>query len=82
MKQSAVTIPSGTSQNESFSYDEVGNRLTSIDKPNWSYDNNNQLNSYNGVSFGYDSNGNTISKIEGAVVTGSYSYDLENRLIT
>ncbi len=79
-----ATIPSATVQNKSFTYDPVGNRLTSGPSSpllSYSYDNNNQLNSYNGVSFGYDDNGNTVSKIEGGV-TASYGYDIENRLVT
>ncbi len=76
-----VTIPSATVQNETFSYDEVGNRLSSIDKPTWNYDENNMLTAYNGVSFGYDDNGNTTSKTDASGTT-NYSYSINNRLST
>lgn len=49
---------------ETYSYDPVGNRLTSVKHAEWTYNPNNELQSYNGVSFQYDLNGNTIQKTE------------------
>ncbi|MFH1777866.1 MAG: RHS repeat protein, partial [Candidatus Omnitrophota bacterium] len=66
---------------EAYNYDGVGNRLSSADYPSWNYDKNNRLTNYNGTSFTYDNNGNTITKTQGADVT-SYAYDYENRLTT
>jgi RHS repeat-associated protein len=76
---SGATNP--VSANEAYTYDAVGNRLTSANVTGtWSYNQNNELLNYDGVSNGYDDNGNTIAKTEnGAAI--NYIYDLENRLI-
>jgi RHS repeat-associated protein len=66
---------------ESYTYDKVGNRLTSVQHNDWSYDANNRLLSYNGISYTYDNNGNMISKDDNGSVT-SYTYDYENRLVS
>jgi RHS repeat-associated protein len=66
---------------EAYSYDKVGNRLTSAAEPSWNYDANNRLTSYDGVSFTYDNSGNTTAKQDGAALT-AYTYDYENRLET
>lgn len=68
-----------TLPDETFTYDPVCNRLTSTDYSNWSYNNRNQLTGYNGVSFAYDGNGNTISKTDASGTT-TYISDYENRL--
>ena len=65
---------------EAYTYDKVGNRKTSSQYSNWSFDANNRLLSFNGTSFTYDKNGNTLSKTKDAQTT-SYTYDFENRLI-
>jgi RHS repeat-associated protein len=64
---------------DTFTYDPVGNRKTSAGHFDWSYDDNNRLESYNGVSFEYDDNGNTVKKTEGDSAT-RYHYDFANRL--
>ncbi len=64
---------------ESFSYDKVGNRLTSADAQNWNYNPNNALVGYGGVNFAYDANGNTTSKNESGQVT-NYIYSAKDRL--
>ena len=59
----------------------MGNRLTSTAVAGaWTYNDNNELQSYNGVSFTYDANGNTIGKIENGVVW-TYTYNVENRIV-
>lgn len=63
---------------ESFTYDKVGNRKSSSEYPSWNYDANNRLTSYDGATFTYDKNGNTITKVKAG--TTNYSYDYENRL--
>jgi len=68
------SLPSDT-----FTYDPVGNRKTSANHSDWSYDDNNRLESYSGVSFEYDGNGNTVRKTE-AVSATRYHYDFANRL--
>ncbi len=64
---------------ETYSYDDVGNRLSSLGVSPYSYDNSNELNSQPGVSYSYDANGNLISKTDSNGTT-SYSWDVENRL--
>ncbi len=66
---------------EAFTYDPVGNRLTSTDTTgNWSYNQNNELQSYDNVSYVYDDNGNMTQKTDNGVVT-NYIYNQEDRLI-
>jgi len=65
---------------ESFTYDSVGNRLTSADTADtWSYNLNNELQSFDTVSYDYDANGNMIQKTVGGVVTKVF-YNPEDRL--
>jgi RHS repeat-associated protein len=65
---------------ELYTYDAVGNRLSSAQYPTWSYDANNRLLSFNGTNFTYNNNGNRISKTDASGTT-TYHYDSENRLI-
>ncbi|OPY73987.1 MAG: tRNA(Glu)-specific nuclease WapA precursor [Syntrophorhabdus sp. PtaU1.Bin002] len=65
---------------ETFTYDPAGNRLTSADVSNWNYNNNNELTSYNGVTYEYDANGNTTKKTD-ATGVAAFTYDIDNRLI-
>ena len=67
-------------QKEYFTYDPVGNRLTSDHNRVYTYNEGNQLISENGVSYAYDKNGNLIGKTDTSGLT-TYSYDYENRLI-
>ena len=64
---------------ESFGYDKVGNRLTSVDASNWTYNQNNALIGYDGVNYMYDPNGNTTSKNNNGLIT-SYLYNAKDRL--
>jgi RHS repeat-associated protein len=64
---------------ETYSYDAVGNRQSSLGASPYSYNNSNQLTSTPSASFTYDYNGNTSTKVEGANTTG-YAWDFENRL--
>ncbi|OQX05904.1 MAG: hypothetical protein BWK80_51490, partial [Desulfobacteraceae bacterium IS3] len=66
---------------EAYTYDAVGNRLTSADvSGSWTYNANNELRAYSGNSFEYDNNGNmTKQSVNGQTVM--YVYDVENRLI-
>ncbi|HJX92523.1 MAG TPA: RHS repeat-associated core domain-containing protein [Pyrinomonadaceae bacterium] len=65
--------------NESYTYDDVGNRIVSHLGSSYSYQPFNRLVSANGTTFGYDTNGNEIS---GSNASGSWNYtwDYENRL--
>jgi len=65
---------------ETYTYDTVGNRLTSAGTTsNWTYNQNNELGGYDAVSFEYDANGNMVKKTVGTAVT-SYVYNTEDRL--
>ena len=68
-----------TQPQEDFTYDPVGNRLTSTDHSDWGYNDRNQLVGYNGTAFIYDLNGNTIAKMDTTGTTG-YTYNYANRL--
>lgn len=64
---------------EAYTYDAVGNRLTSAEHAGWAYNANNELSGYDGVTFAYDANGNTIEKT-GPTGTTRYFYNVEDRL--
>src|SRR5262249_22933998 len=57
----------------------VGNRLSSLGVPSYSYNSSNQLTSTSVASFTYDNNGNTLTKSNSAGTT-TYTWDFENRL--
>lgn len=65
---------------EQFIYDPVGNRLTSADYNDWSYNNRNELGSYDGVTFTFDPNGNAVTRTDAGGTT-DYQYNYENRMI-
>jgi RHS repeat-associated protein len=73
----AATHPIQT--NESYTYDDVGNRTASHQGSSYSYQPFNRLVAANGTSFGYDANGNLISKTD-ASGSWTYTWDYENRL--
>ena len=68
----------GSSTTESYSYDSVGNRLSSL-QASYTYNSSNEIASASNASYAYDNNGNVLSKTD---VTGttSYTWDAENRL--
>ncbi|MGA2299528.1 MAG: RHS repeat-associated core domain-containing protein [Candidatus Acidiferrum sp.] len=69
----------GGSTTESYTYDPVGNRLTSLGSAAWSYNTSNELNSRPGVSYAFDANGNAVTKNDSSGIT-TYAWDFENRL--
>jgi len=65
---------------EAFTYDGVGNRLTSAETSSeWAYTQNNELDGFDDVTYDYDLNGNTIEQNAGGVVT-RFFYNVEDRL--
>jgi RHS repeat-associated protein len=65
---------------ESYTFDLLGNRLSSLNVAQYTYDNSNHLNSSSdGVTYTYDNNGNTGTKADSTGTT-TYSWDYENRL--
>ena len=69
-------VTQGVGTTETYSYDAVGNRLSSSGVPNYSYNSSNELTSNSSGSYTYDANGNTLSDAQGR----SYTWDFENRL--
>lgn len=72
-------VQQGGSATESYAYDAVGNRLSSLGLSPYQFNSSNQLTSTPNATFTYDNNGNTASKTDSNGVTG-YSWDYENRL--
>ncbi len=66
----------GAATTESYSYDLVGNRLSSVGTPSYQYNASNELTSTSTGSYSYDNNGNTLTDASGK----SYVWDFENRL--
>lgn len=65
---------------ENYTYDKVGNRLTSSDVSGpISHNANNELIGHSAAVYEYDANGNTVKKTVGDQVT-SYVYNARNRL--
>ena len=74
-------VTQGTTTTESYSYDPVGNRLSSLGVPSYSSNSSNELTASSSASYSYDANGSTTSKtISGS--TTQYTWDYENRLIS
>ena len=66
--------------NEEYSYDAVGNRLTSADtNGTWSYNSNNELLAYNNATCTFDENGDMVKRVVEGKVT-RYTYNANNRL--
>ncbi len=67
---------------ESFTYDEVGNRVDSNQNGLSTFNVANQLNENAEFTYAYDSNGNQIQKTDKATLLSTqFEYDAENRLI-
>ena len=64
---------------EAYTYDAVGNRLSTVSDSGWSYDSSNHLTSRPGVTYTYDNNGNTATKVDSNGTT-TYAWDYLNRL--
>jgi RHS repeat-associated protein len=69
-------VTQGASTTESYTYDLVGNRLSSLGAPSYNYNASNELTSSPSGSYTYDNNGNTLTDASGK----SYTWDFENRL--
>jgi RHS repeat-associated protein len=69
----------GGTTTESYTYDPVGNRLSSLGVSPNSNNSSNELTSTPSASYTYDNNGNTISKTDSSGTT-NYTWDYENRL--
>jgi RHS repeat-associated protein len=72
-------VTQGATTTESYSYDPVGNRLSSLGVSSYNYNSSNELTSNSAASFTYDNNGNTLTKTD-STGTRTYNWDFENRL--
>jgi len=71
-------VTQGPNTTESYSFDAVGNRLSSLNVPSYTYNSSNELTAQTGVPM-YDNSGNLISKTDSSGTT-TYSWDFENRV--
>ena len=69
-------VTKNNTESESYSYDVVGNRLSSLGVSPYDYNSSNELTSTPSTSYTYDNNGNTVTKSDGT----QYAWDYENRL--
>jgi len=80
-----LSATQGGNATESYTYDPVGNRLSSLTVPTWVYNSSNELTAtvkpvpLTTTIFQYDANGNLTSK-SGGGVQATYTWDFENRL--
>ena len=72
-------VTQGTTTTESYSYDPVGNRLSSFGMSPYVSNSSNELTSTPVATFTYDGNGNTSTKTDSSGTT-TYNWDFENRL--
>jgi RHS repeat-associated protein len=64
---------------ESYTYDAVGNRLSSASVATYTYNSSNEMTSAVSATYTYDNNGNTLTKTDGSGTT-TYTWDFENHL--
>ena len=64
---------------ESYTFDPVGNRLTSASLLTYSYNSSNRLTGSGSATYTFDSNGGTLTKTD-TTGTTTYTWDFENRL--
>ncbi len=74
-------VTQGGNTTESYTFDRMGNRLSSLGVSPYSYNNSNQLTSTPGATYTYDNNGNTLTKVDVSGTT-TYAWDFENRLLS
>jgi len=72
-------VTQGAATTENYTYDAVGNRLTSLNVPSYAYNNSNELTSTSNATYTSDNNGNSLAKTDSTGTT-SYTWDFENRL--
>lgn len=80
LQLSGATYPAGSDLTaESYSYGSAGNRLSSAEFSDWTYNADNQLTHFGNTDLSYDENGNT-SRMTTAGVDTSFQFDTLNRL--
>jgi RHS repeat-associated protein len=73
-------VTQGTNTTESYTYDPVGNRLSSLGVSPYSVNVSNQLTSTPSRSYTYDNNGNQLT-VTSSFGTATNTWDFENRLV-
>lgn len=73
-------LTQGANLAESYTYDPVGNRLSSL-IASYTVNSSNEMTAVNGAMYTYDANGNTLVKTDSTGTT-SYTWDYENRLVS
>ena len=74
-----LSATQGANTTESYTYDTVGNRLSSLGLSPYNYNTSNELTSTPNATYGYDLNGNAVTKNDSTGIT-TYAWDFENRL--
>jgi RHS repeat-associated protein len=69
----------GGTASETYTYDPVGNRLSSLGVSSYTNNASNELTATSNASYTYDANGNTTSETNSTGTT-NYTWDYENRL--
>ncbi len=72
-------VTQATNTTESYTFDAVGNRLSSLGVSSYTNNSSNELTSTSSTTYTYDSNGNTATKVDSTGTT-TYAWDFENRL--
>lgn len=72
-------VTQGVNTTESYTFDPVGNRLSSLGVSSYTNNSSNELTSTSNASYTYDYNGNALTKVVGSNTT-SYAWDFENRM--
>jgi YD repeat-containing protein len=72
-------VVQGLNTTETYSFDAVGNRLSSLGASPYVYNSSNELTSDPSASFTYDNNGNPLTKTD-TTGTTNYTWDFDNRL--
>ena len=74
-----LSATQGATTTESYAYDAVGNRTSSLGVASYTTNASNEMTWNSNASFTYDSNGNQTSKTDSTGTT-NYTWDYENRL--
>jgi len=74
-----LSATQGATTTESYTYDPVGNRTASLGVASYTNNSSNELTATSNASYGYDLNGNAVTKNDSTGIT-TYAWDFENRL--
>jgi RHS repeat-associated protein len=74
-----LSATQGSTTNESYTYDPVGNRLSALGSSSWTPNSSNELTGRPGVTYTYDNNGDTLTEVTSSGTT-TFNWDYENRL--